>query len=407
VFVAGETVCSGAEELGAEALVKTASGLLDALNGLDLSCSSDGEVRDALVAAEGLRVRCEAAVTRLVGEFDARRTWADDGAQSAATWLRTGPRVQRGRAGRLVRHARHLRGLPVTWVAYAAGDISPEVVGQIVRVDNPRTAEALRRDEAVIVGWGRDLRFDRFCQALDAWRLEHDPDGGFRDRPEARRADVAKTLGGCLAVDAWFDPVNGEVFYTAFCRIERELFDADWAAAKERLGRDPKPHELDRTPAQRRADVLVEMAERAMATPAGARRPAPLITILAGSDRFARMCETVDGTVLSDEEAAALLDQAVIERITFDGDDQPIAASVQRTFRGKLRRAIIARDRECTHPYCDAPAWRCDGDHIQPAAAHGPTSVDNGRLRCPFHNRGRNPRRSTDRHRAPPDDDPA
>jgi hypothetical protein len=30
-------VSPGAEELGAEALVKTASGLLDALNGLDLS----------------------------------------------------------------------------------------------------------------------------------------------------------------------------------------------------------------------------------------------------------------------------------------------------------------------------------------------------------------------------------
>jgi hypothetical protein len=404
VFVAGETVSPGVEELGAEALVKTASGLLDALNGLDLSGASDGEVRDALVAAESLRARCEAAVTRLVGEFDARRVWAPDGAQNAATWLRTGPRVQRARAGRLVRHARHLRGLPVTWVAYAAGDISVEVVAQIVRADNPRTAEALRRDETVIVGWGRELRFDRFCQALDAWLLEHDPDGGFRDRPEHRHANVAKTLGGCVAADAWLDPVNGEIFYSAFYRIERELFEADWAAAKERLGRDPKPHELDRTPAQRRADVLVEMAERAVATPAGARRPAPLVTILVGTERFARMCELLDGTVLSDEEAAALLDRAVVERITFDGDDQPITASVQRTFRGKLRRAIIARDRECTHPYCDAPAWRCDIDHIEPAAADGPTSTDNGRARCPFHNRGPAGRYT---HRAPPADDPA
>jgi hypothetical protein len=215
---------------------------------------------------------------------------------------------------------------------------------------------------------------------------------------------VAKTLGGCVAADAWLDPVNGEIFYSAFYRIERELFEADWAAAKERLGRDPKPHELDRTPAQRRADVLVEMAERAVATPAGARRPAPLVTILVGTERFARMCELLDGTVLSDEEAAALLDRAVVERITFDGDDQPITASVQRTFRGKLRRAIIARDRECTHPYCDAPAWRCDIDHIEPAAADGPTSTDNGRARCPFHNRGPAGRYT---HRAPPADDPA
>jgi hypothetical protein len=57
-----------------------------------------------------------------------------------------------------------------------------------------------------------------------------------------------------------------------------------------------------------------------------------------------------------------------------------------------------------THPYCDAPAWRCDIDHIEPSAVGGPTNTDNGRPRCPFHNRGRNPRPS---HRAPPDDDPA
>jgi hypothetical protein len=234
-------VSPGAEGLGAEALVKTASGLLDALNGLDLSGVSDGEVRDALMAAEGLRARCEAAVTRLVGEFGARRVWAGDGAQNAATWLRTGARVQRARAGRLVRHARHLRALPVTWIAYAGGDISPEVVGQIVRADNPRTAGALRRDEPTIVGWGRELRFDRFCQALDAWLLEHDPDGGFRDRPEHRRASVAKTLGGCVAADAWLDPVNGEIFYTAFNRIERELFEADWAAAKPASAGTPSP----------------------------------------------------------------------------------------------------------------------------------------------------------------------
>jgi hypothetical protein len=45
-----------------------------------------------------------------------------------------------------------------------------------------------------------------------------------------------------------------------------------------------------------------------------------------------------------------------------------------------------------------------DIDHIQPAAADGPTSVDNGRPKYPFHNRGPAGRYS---HRAPPDDDPA
>ena len=61
----------------------------------------------------------------------------------------------------------------------------------------------------------------------------------------------------------------------------------------------------------------------------------------------------------------------------------------QRLFTGALRRAIELRDRTCTHAYCDAPVWRCDVDHRIPYAADGPTTQDNGRLYCPFHNHDR------------------
>lgn len=39
-----------------------------------------------------------------------------------------------------------------------------------------------------------------------------------------------------------------------------------------------------------------------------------------------------------------------------------------------------------THDWCDTPADRCDGDHIIPWNADGPTTQDNGRLHCAFHN---------------------
>jgi len=50
------------------------------------------------------------------------------------------------------------------------------------------------------------------------------------------------------------------------------------------------------------------------------------------------------------------------------------------------------RDQECTHPTCDVRAPRCEVDHIQPFSAGGPTTQENGRLLCGFHNRLRNQR---------------
>ena len=67
-------------------------------------------------------------------------------------------------------------------------------------------------------------------------------------------------------------------------------------------------------------------------------------------------------------------------------------SATARLFTGATRRAIELRDRECTHPYCDKPACDCDVDHILPFAAGGLTTQENGRVRCPFHNRLRNQR---------------
>src|SRR3546814_9171471 len=62
----------------------------------------------------------------------------------------------------------------------------------------------------------------------------------------------------------WFgritlDPVRGTIVNETLAMIERELFEIDWAQAKDHLGRKPTLDDLPRTPAQRRADALTEM----------------------------------------------------------------------------------------------------------------------------------------------------
>ena len=49
------------------------------------------------------------------------------------------------------------------------------------------------------------------------------------------------------------------------------------------------------------------------------------------------------------------------------------------------RTALAVRDQGCTATGCDRPPGWCHAHHDTPWAHGGPTSIDNGRLLCPFH----------------------
>lgn len=54
----------------------------------------------------------------------------------------------------------------------------------------------------------------------------------------------------------------------------------------------------------------------------------------------------------------------------------------QRFFDGYIRRAISIRDGGCVAPGCTAPFSWCQADHVIPARFNGPTSIENGVMRC-------------------------
>ena len=141
-------------------------------------------------------------------------------------------------------------------------------------------------------------------------------------------------------------------------RIEQELFEADWRAAKDRLladgdTREPTLADLDRTGAQRRADALVEMATRSAACPDGARRPAPLFSVLVNYEELhGRTVELANGCVVTPGSLLRYLEGADIERAVFTGDNRVDIGPTNRFFTGATRRALELRDRECAHPTC-------------------------------------------------------
>lgn len=102
--------------------------------------------------------------------------------------------------------------------------------------------------------------------------------------------------------DLVLDPISGAIVSNQLRRIEDELFAAEWKEAKERLGEGATitGADLARTPTQRRADALVEMATRAGVAPENGRRPEPLFSVFVGYETFAgRMCQIADGAVVS------------------------------------------------------------------------------------------------------------
>jgi hypothetical protein len=380
--------------MGIQELAEAIDGLI--AEGAEGHC--DAASVEALVCQHS---RLESVLSRALGAFDASRDWSFDGARNGPVWLARSCQLPKGLARRLLRRGRHLSEMPVVAEAFADGEINAAHVDAFVSVRRDHTEEALQRDEAMLVSRAKRLRFDQFLKALDYWAQLVDP-GGAEEAAEERRARRQFHLGpsssGMYFGSLTLDPISGSIVAGELGRIEDEFFKADYARARHELGGNPTVDQLWRTPAQRRADALVEMAARSsLVDPNGAARPpAPLFSVLVDWPTLSgRVCELAEGIVVSPGELVPWLSYADLERAVMEPSGRVEVSKKHRLFSGATRRALELRDRECVHTFCDVPGSRCQGDHILPWAMSGRTTQDNGRLLCGFHNRLRN-------RRAPP-----
>jgi hypothetical protein len=366
---------------------------IDRLMAAGPSAYGDG---DAIAALQRQLTRFECFVTEATAEFDTWGEWATDGARTAAGWVSSRCNVPMKDARRRVARARGLRQLPSCAQAFEKGDINTSHVDALVGFCRPRTAEALLRDESMLVEQATTMPYRDFIRALSYWEQLADPDGTERDaqaQRDRRDAWLVRSIDGMFLGKMTLDPISGTIVAEEHGRIERELFEADWAEAKERLGYEPTYADLARTPAQRRADALVEMAVRSRNVLEDGRRPAPLFSVFVGYETLrGRICELSNGVVVTPGSLLPWLEGADFERAVFTPAGRVEVSATARFFTGATRRAIELRDRQCTHLYCDEPLERCQCDHIELASEGGPTTQENGRLLCGFHNRLRNGR---------------
>lgn len=369
-----------------------AVGLLAELADVDLDGLGDDALSDAVLTMQRLRGRLDVAEARVLSRWDAQGAWRASGAKTAAAWLAWRQHLPISAARQRLRHAKALRTLPAVEDAWADGAVDRAHVTTLLGARTARTAEVFDRQHKTLLDIACESSFSHFKRACDRFEMIVDPDGaeqGAEDDRNARELHLSQTFGGMWFGRMTLDPISGEIVEGTLRQIERQLFEADWAAAKGRLGRAPLIIELDRSPAQRRADALVEMATRARTAPANGRRPAPLFTVVVGLDTLTGpVLELFNRTPITPGTAARHLAVAEVERIVFDGPSRVIDVGVRRRFfTGALRRAIEVRDRTCFHPSCDEVPERLQIDHIHDASKGGQTTQDNAQGGCGYHNR--------------------
>ncbi|HZB72613.1 MAG TPA: hypothetical protein VE395_10770, partial [Acidimicrobiales bacterium] len=121
---------------------------LDALVEADAARCAD---RDAIVALHRQLERLEAVVTRATGAFEREHEWEVDGARTASSWLAVECSLPVRVARRRVQVGRALRDLPVAEAAWLEGAVSGSAVGLLADARTEVTADAMARDEAMLV----------------------------------------------------------------------------------------------------------------------------------------------------------------------------------------------------------------------------------------------------------------
>ena len=327
------------------------------------------------------RIRCaidrlEAEFSRRLERFDSNQGWVSEGNASTAGWLSGQCRFARSTAWERVRQARRLSELPGTAEAFAVGEISQSHVGVITRAAEQIGCEALRDAEPILLEAARrvDARQLRYVTA----QLRHcmDPDGSLKEANrdfERRHLYLSELMDGMYAVDGLLDPEGGAVL--------REALDA-------LTGLPDRGDE--RTGSQRRADSLVEMAQRHLdrgdLPQRGCQRPhlmviSQLDTLKA--EPGAPAAELVSRQPVPGELARRIACDCSMTRIELGLDSEILSVGrATRVIPAPMRRALILRDRHCQFPGCDRPARWSDGHHLRHWVDGGPTVLVNLALLC-------------------------
>jgi len=380
----------------------------------------------------------------LIAEFDGRAGWKLGGHRSCAHWLSFRTGIDLGAAREKVRTARVLVGLPLIGASMARGELSFSKVRALSRVATPANEGDLlacaqgattAQVERMVRGYRKGSRRDEVEREKErhhnrSFAVFPDVDGMY-----VVRGRLPPELGALVmrAVEAASDALYREGRRGTRAgreEEEEEAWDRILEALEEREEREEREAErgrarrdTEREAAQRRADALGLLAERALGAGFGgdeapvsgsrAERYQVVVHVEAetlmeeGSEEGGEVgagwgreagkgpggcgcgcgrSELDDGTRVSAETSRRLAcDAGRVEMRHGPGGSILDVGRRTRTVPPALRRALEARDQGCRFPGCGLRF--AEGHHVRHWADGGETKLENLVLLCRHHHR--------------------
>jgi hypothetical protein len=238
------------------------------------------------------------------------------------------------------------------------------------------TVDVFADHEADLVAELAALSVADTAVAMQDWARRADAVvGDDPDKPQPERSlHLSRILDGRRELSGSFDPEGGAVIDTAL-RLAASP-DADGEPA--------------RTPAQRRADALVDVCRRFLDHQhhqrGGRHRPhLNVVTTLADLERQ-RQGRLLDGTILDAATVQRLVCDAGIHRVVTNGRSSILDyGTTTRSVPANLYNALVIRDRHCRFPGCDRPPDWTEAHHVRWVTHGGATALDNLALVCSRH----------------------
>jgi len=324
---------------------------------------------------------CEAEFTRRLHRFDKGGGYAATAALTAKAWLRWKCNFSPAAASDRVAVSRELERLPQATQAFADGDFSYPHAAMIARTAEKLGEKMEANAETILVSAAKELDLGRLHVVTVKLRHFMDPDSVREEANEShqrRFLSLSQTLEGVFYINGRFDAEGGAILQTAL----------------NALGGPPTPDDK-RTPRQRRADLLVELARQQLdggnLPEVGGQRPHLAVTVSMATLANQPGSPAADlewAQPIPAETARRLACDAAVTPIFFGSEsDQPQAGQTSRSISGSQRKALVVRDKGCRFPGCDRPPDWTDAHHLQHWADGGKHVMDNLVLLCRRHHR--------------------
>jgi 5-methylcytosine-specific restriction endonuclease McrA len=325
------------------------------------------------------RVRSRADAHRAEAIAEAERVGAarQQGFCSTSEWLAalTGESMPVVRSQIAVASA--LEAMPETRKAFAAGEVSESRV-KVLAQAQALCPDQFAEDETSLVARVAAASSQQVPKVLAEWKNTTNPQAAEAEAErlhELRALHVAEDWSGMLVLHGLLDPDSGLVVRHAL------------EALADPANLDPAD---TRTPAQARADALVEICRRFLqGGQTGRRHPARvLVTIPWNTLQSGKGLVDTEVGPIGAQTARRLTCDATVSRVVLDPQSVPIEMGrATRVIPDRMRRLLETRDGGCTHQGCQIPARWCEAHHIVHWAEGGKTDLANLRLLCRVHHR--------------------